>query len=98
MIVAQVGDAELAGGAVVLALAALVGLGALEERQQLAVAPAARTVQTGPVVEVGLLAADVEQPLMMLEPPSALPRGQAIARLPVPGSGSSGNCQEKRGS
>jgi hypothetical protein len=34
----------------------------------------------------------------MLEPPIALPRGQAIARLPVPGSGSSGNCQVKRGS
>ena len=35
---------------------------------------------------------------MTLEPPSALPRGQAIERLPVLGSGSSGNCQEKRGS
>src|SRR4029077_16172101 len=43
------------------ALAALEGLGALEERQQLAVAPAARAVQVRPVVQGGLLAADVEQ-------------------------------------
>jgi hypothetical protein len=61
MVVAQLGDAELARGAVIFALTALVGLGALEERQQLAVAPAARAVEAGPVVEVGGLTADVEQ-------------------------------------
>ena len=35
---------------------------------------------------------------MTLEPPSALPRGQATWRDPVAASGSIGNCHEKRGS
>src|SRR6185369_2924049 len=61
MVVAKIGDAELAVSAVPLALAAIVALRSLEERQHLAVAPAARAVHARPVVEVGRLAADVEQ-------------------------------------
>src|SRR6476619_5817530 len=61
MVVAQVGDAELAACPMPLARAALVRFRSLEERQHVAVAPAGRAVHGSPVVEVGRLAADVEQ-------------------------------------
>ena len=62
VVVAQIGHIQLALAAVVVARATGVALGFLEEGQHLAVAPAVGT-SARPVVVVGLLAADVDQPV-----------------------------------
>ena len=60
MVVAQVRHAQLAGAAVVGVLAAGIAFRLLEQGQQFAVAPAGGAGR-GPVVEVGPLAADVDE-------------------------------------
>ena len=89
---AQIGDVERAAGAVIIVRAALLVLGAAEIRQHVVIAPA-DAAELPPIVEILPLAADIDQPVDRLEPPSTLPRGHEMRRPSSPGTGSVSNCQ-----